>query len=59
MEEGSSGDLIDELFKGEVAIGNDSEVVDVRKGRHSVVINGEAEVVSGFGEGIVSHDDHV
>ncbi len=33
MEEGSSGDLVDEVFKGEVAVENDSEVADVSGGR--------------------------
>lgn len=59
MEEGSSGDLIDELFKGGVAIGNDCEFVDVGRGKQSGVINGGAEIVSGFGECIVAHDDQV
>ncbi len=42
MEEGSSGDLIGVVFKGEVAVKNDSEVTDVWRGRQSGVIHGEA-----------------
>ena len=59
MEKGSSGDLFDVVFKGEVAVENDSEVADVWGGRQSGVIDGEAEVVSGFGEGFGANDDHV
>lgn len=46
------------LFKGEVAIENDSEVEDVWGGRQSGVADGEAEVVGGFGEGDAD-DNHV
>ena len=57
MEKGSSGDLFDVVFKGEVAVENDSEVADVWGGRPSGIINGEAEVVSGFGEGFGTESD--
>ena len=59
VEKGSSGDLFDVVFKGEVAVENDSEVVDVWGGRPSGIINGEAEVVSGFGEGFGTDDYHI
>ena len=59
MVKGSSGDLFDVVFKGEVAVENDSEVANVRGGRQSGVINGEAEVVNDFGEGFGTDGDHV
>ena len=50
MEKGSPGDVVDVVFEGEVAVEDDSKVADVRGGGQSGVVDGEAEVVSGFGE---------
>ena len=54
MEKGSSGYLVNMVFKGEVAVKHDSEVADVWGGRKSGVVDGEAEVVTGFSEGWTS-----
>lgn len=59
MEKGSSCGLFDMLFKGEVAMENDSKVADVWGRKKNGVGDGEAEVVSGFGEGFGTDDDHV
>ena len=59
MKKGSAGDLFDMVFEGEVAVKNDSQLADVWGGRQSGVINGEAEVVNGFGEGFGTDDDCV
>ena len=47
----SSGDLVNMLFKGEVAVQHESEVADLWGERKSGVVDGEAEVVTGFSEG--------
>lgn len=46
------------VFEREVAVLNNSEVVDVWGGRRSGVVNAEAKVVSGFGKGFGTDDDH-
>lgn len=45
VEKGSSGNLIDVLFKRQFAVKNDSEVVDVCGRRQSGIIEGEAIVI--------------
>lgn len=56
MEEGSSGDLVDVLFKGEVVVKDDSEVVSVEGWGQGGIANGEAETVCIFGEGFGADD---
>lgn len=56
MEEDSFGDVLDMVFKGEVAVENDSEVADGRG--QSGIVNGEGDVVIVFGEGFGTDDDH-
>ena len=59
MKKGSSGDVFDVVFEGEVAIKDDSKVADVWGRRQSGVVDGEAEVVGGVGEGFGANDDNV
>lgn len=47
------------VFEGEAAVKNNSKVADLCRGRQSGVINGEAEVMSGFSEGFGANDDHI
>lgn len=49
VEKGSYADLIDMMFKGEVSVESHSEVVDVWRWKQSGFVDGEAEVVRGFG----------
>lgn len=49
-KKGRSGNLINMVFKREVAAENDSKVQMSEGGRESIVVSGEAEVVNGFGE---------
>ena len=48
MKEGSSGDLVYLMFKGEVIVKDDSEVATVGGWRQGGVVNGEVETVCGF-----------
>lgn len=52
MEKDTSGDLFDMVFKGKVAVRNGSEVEVMWERRQTRVINGETEVVNGFGGGL-------
>ena len=59
MEEGSSGDLVYVMLKGEVIVKDDSEVATVGGWRQGGVVDVEAEAVCGFGEGFGANDDHI
>ena len=50
MEESSSCDVVDVVFKGEVIVQNDSEVLDVSGPGQGGVVDREVEVVSSFGD---------
>lgn len=49
VEKGSSVDQVDVVFKGDVAVENDFEAVDVWGGGQSGVVNSQAVVLGYFG----------
>lgn len=59
MKEGSSGDVVDVVFRGKVFVKDGSKVADVGGGGQSEVVIGGTEVVGGFGEGFGTDDDGI
>ena len=58
MEEGSSCDVVDVVFKREVIVQNDAEVADVSGWGQGGVVDSEVEIVDSFGEGFGADDEH-